>query len=55
MGEHAVEPAELDPILLNSYESPPDHPCAAIDHYNPDLALLNYLLQVVRAGPGRGL
>ncbi len=47
--ERPPEPVRLDPVLLNSYESPPDHPCASMHHYNSDLALLNYLLQDVRA------
>lgn len=44
-----MEPTELDPVLLSPYESPPDHPCAALAHYRSDLALLNYLLQDLRS------
>jgi hypothetical protein len=41
-------PVLLDPILLEPNESPADHPCAAVEHYHSDLALLGYLLQDLR-------
>jgi hypothetical protein len=44
-----VEPVRLEPQLLTVYESPEGHPCAAVDHYRSDLALLSYLLQDLRA------
>jgi hypothetical protein len=44
-----IVPARRVPVLLSAYESPPDHPCASIDHYHSDLVLLGYLLQDLRA------
>lgn len=44
-----MKPTRLDPEFLTPYESPVGHPCASVDHYHPDLALLNYLLQDLRS------
>ncbi|MGI9597416.1 MAG: hypothetical protein ACR2QK_14730 [Acidimicrobiales bacterium] len=44
-----MQPVRHDPIHLALDESPVDHPSAGIRHYLPDLALLNYLLQDLRA------
>lgn len=44
-----MEPVRLEPIPLALDESPADHPCADIWLYQADLALLNYLLQDLRA------
>ncbi len=40
---------QMTPILLTADESPAGHPCASTKHYRSDLALLNYLLQDLRA------
>lgn len=43
------EPMPLDPVRLDPETSPHDHACAATALYGPDLALLHYLLQDLRA------
>ncbi len=40
---------QMTPILLAPDDSPPGHPCASTKFYQSDLALLNYLLQDLRA------
>ena len=47
-GTGPPRPVQLDPVLLKPHESPPGHPCASVDHYHSDLALLGYLLQDLR-------
>ncbi len=43
------EPPLDESIVLQLDESPPDHPFAAVQLYHADIALLNYLLQDLRA------
>ncbi len=43
------EPLLGEPLVLQLDESPPDHPFASVQLYHADIALLNYLLQDLRA------
>lgn len=47
--EKRLLPNRLAPVELALDEIPADHPCADVRHYHADLALLNYLLQDLRA------
>ncbi|MCY4621557.1 MAG: hypothetical protein OXD34_06950 [bacterium] len=44
-----VKPVRYSPVRLHTDENPADHACADIRHYEADLALLNHLLQDLRA------
>lgn len=44
-----MKPTALEPLHLALDESPAGHPCADVELYHADLALLNYLLQDLRA------
>ena len=44
-----MRPVRYSPVLLRADANPDDHPCADIRHYEADLAILNYLLEDLRA------
>ena len=44
-----MKPVRYSPVRIRTDESPADHPCADIRHYEADLTLLNHLLGDLRA------